>query len=109
MEDHIPDDLRPDISATVTPILESIRNGGGHVSIIHWASKADRTVAYSSKTGAGIHGHTLCGEADLAERLRSLLKASSEATTSNYEGAREVSVAVVPTHQQSASESMPSK
>jgi hypothetical protein len=73
MDNEVPEGLRSDIRAAVTPILEAARKAGWSFSSIHWASKSSRTVGFYAKSPSGESVDALCSESNFPERLKALL------------------------------------
>jgi hypothetical protein len=73
MENELPEGLRPDIRATVRPILEAARKAGWSSISIHWDSKSSRTVGFNAKSPSGKSVHGVWSESKFPERLNALL------------------------------------
>ena len=73
MENELPEGLRSDIRAAVTPILEAARKAGWSFNSIDWESKGSRTVVLTAKSPSGTAVYLLCGEKEFTERLNALL------------------------------------
>jgi hypothetical protein len=76
MENKLPEGLRPDIRAAVTPIVEAARKAGWSSISIHWDSKSSRTVGFNAKSPSSKSIHGVWRESKFPERLKALIKST---------------------------------